>query len=237
MAVALNVHTTLVSQIFRGNKSLSMDQAMALADYLGLSELETEYFLLLVQLDRAATDKLKSHLKKQLKRKREEGLELSHHLAKDTQLSDVDKSIFYSSWIYSALRVLTSLNSHQNIEDLAKHLDLPKAMVSNAMEFLVSRNLCISERGKFKPGHQRTHLESTSPLIARHHTNWRLKAIENFDVISSHELVYTAPLSISQKDAAAFRQKLVKLISELGGTVKDTDPESFYCFNIDWLEL
>src|SRR4051812_18991374 len=64
LAHALGMHTTSVSQVFRGHKMLTPEQGCALAAYFQLNDLETEYLLTLVQLERAGTPLLKNTLQK-----------------------------------------------------------------------------------------------------------------------------------------------------------------------------
>lgn len=63
MALHLRVHPTLMSQIFRGSRDLTLEQAFDLATYLKLTEVETEYFLTLVGQNRAGSERLRQFLK------------------------------------------------------------------------------------------------------------------------------------------------------------------------------
>ncbi len=62
MAYFLNVHPTLISQILRGPRDLSPEQALEFSQYFGLTRSETEYFLTLVEIERAGSLRLKSFL-------------------------------------------------------------------------------------------------------------------------------------------------------------------------------
>ncbi len=44
------VHPSLMSQVLSGSKNLSLEQAQLVAEYLGLTHLESEFFMTLVQL-------------------------------------------------------------------------------------------------------------------------------------------------------------------------------------------
>src|SRR5687767_9229807 len=78
IAKCLGIHTTTLSQILRGVRQLSGEQAFALAEYFGLNEEEARYFLLLVQYDRTGNQKLRSFLKKQLEEIEARAGELVH---------------------------------------------------------------------------------------------------------------------------------------------------------------
>src|ERR1039457_3217815 len=55
IAEHLSIHTSMVSQVFGGEKHLTFEQACGICNYFGFTELETDYFIALVQLDRAGT--------------------------------------------------------------------------------------------------------------------------------------------------------------------------------------
>lgn len=59
MAGHLRVHPSLLTLIFRGSRDLTPEQAADLAQYLGLSEWESEYFLVLVEKARAGRETLR----------------------------------------------------------------------------------------------------------------------------------------------------------------------------------
>lgn len=68
MAAALRVHPSLISQVLNGIKDLTSEQANDIAGFFCLSELETEYFLCLVDIERAGTTRLKVFHQSRLRR-------------------------------------------------------------------------------------------------------------------------------------------------------------------------
>ena len=56
----MRVHTTLLSHVFRGTKHLTAEQGCALASFLRLAELDTDYLLALIEGSRAGTFELKN---------------------------------------------------------------------------------------------------------------------------------------------------------------------------------
>src|ERR1700758_5240240 len=115
IAKVLQMHPTRLSQVLHGHVNLTMEQAGRLAHHLGLSSLETEFFLALIQLERAGTEELRAIFRGQLKRLKEQSKELKHRVPKDIALSENQKAVFYSSWAYSAVRLATSIESLQSI--------------------------------------------------------------------------------------------------------------------------
>src|SRR5476649_2027297 len=66
IASHLNVHSTMISQVFGGDKNLSLEQACSLCEFLGLGDLETEFFVALVSRERAGSKSLKNLIDRRL---------------------------------------------------------------------------------------------------------------------------------------------------------------------------
>ncbi len=122
--------------------------------------------------------------------------------------------LFYSSWIYSYLRLLTSIEHFQTFEALVEEIALPSKTVRKALDFLVSRGLCKEEKERLVYASKPTYVDANSPLVVRHHMNWREQAQKNLKVCSSEDLVFTYPTTISEKDFQIIREKLVQFIEE-----------------------
>lgn len=234
----LRIETSVMSQILSGKRELTPDQTFELQTFMGLGELESDYLNILVQIERASTQKLKLHLKKKKEKLRQESLQLSKRLKKELVLSEEQKSIFYSSWLYSAVRLATSLKDPQSIDSLCKRFQMEREKLLEILNFLMAAGLVIEEMGQYKMGPQRTHLEKSSPFITKHHANWRLKALQRSENLSDEEIMFTGPLSISKKDFNLIREEIVQLISKVSTTVKDTEAEDLAVFEVDlfWLK-
>lgn len=172
----LGVHSTLISQVLKGTKTFTLEQASQMTDFLGLNELETDYFLLLVQLDRAGNESLRNNLRRQLKAVSERAEKLTNRLKSQKQVSEEMRSTFYSDWTYSAVRLLTDVDNCQSIEGLSQRLGISTKTTRKIVAFLLQNGLCKEEKGEIKVGPSSTHLESTSPWVRLHHYNWRQKA-------------------------------------------------------------
>jgi uncharacterized protein (TIGR02147 family) len=237
IARALSVHPTLVSHIFRGEKDLTLEQATSLSHHFGLTTMETDYFLLLVTYSRAGSKALKQVLERQIQSQKKQSRELVNRVIADKTLGEQDKAIFYSNWYFSAIRLLTSIPGIDSREAIRARLGLPLETIDRVLEFLAKTGLCRFDGTRYSLGPALTHLESGSDFISKHHLNWRLKAIERHSYLSDRDMAFSAPLSISRKDADGFRERLVELIQRLGESAKGSDPEELRCFNIDWVKI
>lgn len=237
MARFLGVHSTMMSHVFKRHAHLSEEQACELCEYLGLDHDETSFFLQLVQLEKAGSEKLKAVLRTEVKKQKEKWLTVSSQVKPDKELSDEKKAIFYSSWHYSAVRLLSNLPKSNTLHSLKQQLGLPLNTLNKMLRFLTDAGIIEETDGKFRTLLSKIHVSSTSPFIWKHHQNWRVKAMERYQQISDDELFFTSPLTINSRDIAEVKKKILKLIQEVSQTVEKSDPDTLCCLNIDWVKL
>jgi uncharacterized protein (TIGR02147 family) len=238
MAEYLNVSTVLVSQIFNGDRDLTNDQAWVLTSFMGLTQLESEYFHLLVQRERAGVAALKDHLENKLKEVRARGQNLRERLPRDLELTEQDKALFYSNWYYSAARLLTSIQGYQNVDAIAARLELPRSQVAQVVEFLLSKGLCVeSDRGELAMGPRRTHLEKESPYIRNRQLDWRSRGFEAMNRNDPHQMFFTGPMTLSVNGIEMVRQEILKLIDVVSKIVDKEQAQELACLNIDWFKV
>lgn len=237
IAKLLNIHTTMVTHIFRGDSNLSVEQALKLSTYFGFSELETEFFINLVQLERSSTSESKAYFKNHLEKLKARALNLKERLQIKKVLDEKDQALFYSQWYYAAIHLFIAINPEPSPELIADELKLPIKTVNQVIEFLISTGLCIETNGYLKIGESQTYLDRDSKLIARHHANWRFKSIEKFDRIATDELVFTNPVAISREDFLKIREELIQMIDRFRKIAEPSPSEEICTLNIDWIRI
>ena len=233
----LGVHPTMVSQVLKGPKNFSEEQAYKVCEYLGLNLSETDYFMNLLHLEKAGTMALEDFYVRKLDILKSKALKVSSRIKASKGLTEKDSSIFYSDWKYSAIRLLTSLEQLNTPEEIAERTKLPLRDVKKVLDFLLQVGLVKSEDKSLDIGVTKTHLKAGSPFVKAHHTNWRLKAIEKSSSLSSEELQFTGPLTISKKDFETIKIKILDLIEEIGEIVEDSPAEQLSCLNIDFINI
>ena len=233
----LRVQSTYLSQVISGTRDLNSDQALELTIYWQFTSLETEYFLALVEIEKAHTEKLKNYLRERRDHLKKESLDLSKRVSHDRVLTDEEKSLFYSTWIYSAVRAFTSIGNGNSADEISAAFGLPRAKIIEILQFLTQTGLCTEENGNYKPGVQKTYTDRKSPHTTKHHMNWRMKSMQRSENLDDTELMFTAPISISQKDFLVLREKIVDLINQMMSLVGESDPEGVACLNIDLIKI
>lgn len=237
IAQFLSIGSVNVSQVFKGDRHLTLEQAWELSRFFGLAKLESQYFVTLVEKDRAATVSLKKYFEERLEDLRQRAMDLKQRLPQQAQLSDEAKAVFYSSWTYSGIRLLSSIAKFQTPDLIAQYFNLPLNQVNRILEFLVATGLCRENAGKYSIGPSSTHLEASSPLIARHHTNWRLKSVEHLERLQTDELCLSMPCSLSPRAFRVIRKELTDCIERITKIIDEAPCEELACLNVDFFRF
>lgn len=233
LAESIGVHTSFLAHVLKGSKNLSFEQAAEMSDAIGHTAHEREFFYALLQIERAGTVKLRKYWqeKRDAIKKEREGLRSrmgAHH-----ELTDRERAVFYSSWIYVAIFVSTDIEGGQTLEQIAERFHLTRAKAQEILEFLVKTGICVLEGARYKMGTNRIYVPNDSPLVVKHHTNWRIRAMQKMDTREDAELFFTSPMSISKADFARVREVFAKAIEETMAICRDSKSEEVVNLNID----
>ncbi len=237
LAEAIGIHPTYLSQVIAGSKNLSLEQAAAASVEVELTEIEQEYFFALIQIDRAGTEQLKTYWKKQISRIKFEHTKLNSRVGEHHELSDTERAIYYSSWLYAATFIATSVDGQQTLDQIASRLKIPREKTSEILTFLVQTGICDSKDGFYKMGKQSIYVPNDSPFVVKHHSNWRMKAIQKMDSREDAELFFSSPMSISKADIPVIREALAQMIQQVQKKAHESGAEDLLCLNIDFFKI
>lgn len=239
LAKHLGISPVIVTQVFNGSRELTLDQASDVCDFFSWSEIESRYFMLLVQRDRAGTHRYKLKIEKEIQSLRALADQVSSHVRADQKLTETEQAQFYSHWRYSAVRLLCSFEGGQSVEEIVQRTRLKLNLVHEALEFLLSTGLIKKEEdsGRFVIGPAATHLGQNSPFLNRHHMNWRLRGMQIMEDSNSENLFYTAPFTVSRSDFDLIRALWMETISSLNKIVIPSPAEDLYCVSLDLFKV
>ncbi len=236
IATYLSVSSTLISQILAGEKDFSIEQAKGITEYLGLSDIDADYFILLVQRDRAGTVSLKNYYEQKISSVREKALKVADRISVTRTLTDLERSVFYSSFMYASVWLYTSTSEKgRSIDEVMNHFSLSRNKALEIIKFLHESQLCTESNGYYKMGTQSTHVEKGSPYLLHHYRNWRIKAIEQSENLRDEELMYSAAVSLSRKDFDHLREEMVQFIKEFLGKTHESPAEDIAFLNLDFM--
>lgn len=237
LAAAIGCQTPFVTHVLGGDYHLSAEQAEACARWLGLSDEEIEFFVLLVLRQRAGSKNLEKMLSRQISRRREAHAELKGRLKIQTALSDNDKAVYYSNWLYPTVHLAVAIPELQSIEALQNHFHLPAQKLIPVLDFLTTRGLIIKEKSRYKISQPFLYLSKDSPHIQQHHMNWRLKALSAIAEKEPQNLHYSGVLSLSHDDFEWLRERMSSLLEEAASRLKNSKDEAIAALNLDLFSL
>ena len=233
IAEAIRCQVSHVSMVLSGNGHFTQEQAEGIARYFGLTAMETEFLLLLLQFNRAGTKTLKSVYRNMLDQRRAKYATLGNRLKMATELTPRDEMIYYSSWHYAAIHVLISIPDFQTRESISDKLKIPLPRCDEVLNFLMEHGFCSKNGVRFLPAKPRLHLEKNSPLIGRFHSNWRIRAMQAYDEITEGNFHYSGTFSLSEKDLPKLKKILSDALLDFMKVVTESPEETLGTLCID----
>jgi uncharacterized protein (TIGR02147 family) len=236
LAEQIGCQRTFISQVLNGDAHFNIEHGDAIGRTFGLADEEIDFLLLLILYGRAGTVQLRGRLMNQMKSIREARSILKNRLKEKDTLSLKDKMEYYSSWLYGAIRVLLTIPQYQSREAVERYFKVPKTQINAVLDFLLSRNLIAEKAGQLLATEKYMHLGNDLKLVAKHHTNWRMRAIQSFDFEQKTDLHFSAVYSFSREDVEKLRDTWVQAIENMRKTVKNSKEECLYSICLDFFE-
>ncbi|MGE3610448.1 MAG: TIGR02147 family protein [Bacteriovoracaceae bacterium] len=234
MSQYLNCQTAYISQVLNGETNFSFEQAAKLNIFFDHDKEESRYFQLLVHLKRAGNQELKDFLKSEMREILDKRLDLKHRLNVEGHLKSSDQQIYYSSWLYACVHMMSSVPELQTPLAMARHLNISKDKIMEVVTFLEETGLIVKKGSHYELGVTRIHLPKESPLIQRHHMNWRMQAIHAIDINDPKDLHYSTLFSVSHQDIPKIKEVLIKAIEECREIVRESKEEKIQSICIDF---
>ncbi len=154
-----------LSRVMAGNAELSQEQAVAAGAFFNLDTLEQEYFLTIVNFNRAGTPELRRFYEKRRSEILARKLEIKSRIKADGSLSPERKATYYSDWIYSAVHMATAIPKYSSVSSLATRLALPETRVREILEFLEDSGLVEKKSGRYLSKVAAIHLGNNHALV------------------------------------------------------------------------
>jgi uncharacterized protein (TIGR02147 family) len=235
MANHLNCQNSHLSRVLKQEVHLTPDQAFAACEFMNFSDIETNYFLKLVEFERSGNPNFRKRLKLEMSE-----IKSSHeNLAKRFQEDSVDNSekemLYYSAWFWSAIHVMTDIPKYQTARAIADRLKLSEVFVRNCLQTLLRYQLVKQKGDLWQINTGSIHLPKTSPMNAVQHNNWRQQAVQKSQ--DQNGLHYTIVQTISVEDIEKVKQVLFKTIDQYKKIADASPSEELICFTCDFFTV
>lgn len=235
-AKAIHCQTAYVSNVLRGHQHFTPEQGEEINHYLAHNEFEADYFSLLLAYARAGTPRLRARIQEQLDKIKEGRFVISKRIEPTSVLSRENQLVYYSEWYYSAIHTLTSISHFNSVVKIADGLRLNSKLVSNVLEFLLQTGLVQKSANGFKIGTTRLHVGNESPLISKHHANWRLIALQSLQN-KNDDLHYSSVVTLSFEDVDKIKEILLKTIKDVKAIIRDSKEETQHSLCFDFFKI
>jgi len=237
LARAAGCSPSWITRVLSGNVQLTPDQAFAMAQYFHLSERETDFFLLLVDKERAATLPLRKRIEKRCAELKLESEQISNSVRTDYSISEAHRVRYYTSWIYPTVHVACMIRAF-TLDELVAVTGLEKVPVSAALGELLEMGLAQKKGAKWEATNKNLHLPSDHVLTNVMHASWRQRTTQLLQERGSNDgLHYSGVHCMSASDLEEIRQGLKNTLLKNLKTIKNSPSEKLAVFCMDWYEL
>lgn len=236
LAKAAGCSSSWITRAFTGSVQLTPDQLLGIATYFHLNELETDYLLALLDLERAASLLLKKRIKAKLDRIKKESRELRIPVKPAATLSESDSFKYYSSWLYAAVHVATMIQKFSPAE-LSEKFKVDMGSVLKILKELEQMGLVVGQSGCWQASSQNLHLSATNHIAKLGHINWRNRSIYHLQNPTSEGLHYSGPHCLSRKDISVISEKLKEVLMECRQIIDESPAEAMALLCLDWYQL
>jgi uncharacterized protein (TIGR02147 family) len=237
LSEAAHCQKSHLSRVLKGETHLTLEQAHGVCEFWHLAENEIEYFMTLVEMERAGDLFYRERLQKKLDRLRQAEENLLTRLRRPTLEIQEQDFLYYSSWWMQAIHVAVSVPELQTAPKIAAHLALPLAVVNESLQRLEKAGLVSMKDNRWSFSSASIHLSRNSSLISLHHKNWRDRAVFDAQIEVPESLHYTVLHSMSAQAFKSIKQMLLKTIDEYTAIANPAKEEEIVCFACDLFKV
>ncbi|RYZ60223.1 MAG: TIGR02147 family protein [Proteobacteria bacterium] len=136
LAKVMRVTPSFLSQLINGDAQLSPDQACSLCELWLLDQRQSEYFIELVNFERATTSLLKKRIEAKLATLRQGWQPVPKLEIKAPEIEIKNALRYYASWKPTAVLTACGISGIQTVDAIAKRLQLQESEVFDILLFL-----------------------------------------------------------------------------------------------------
>lgn len=236
MAATARISKAYLSQVLKGKAHLNQDQLFVVCDYLGLSQEERRYLVLLLEHGRSGNKNRREELAKRLKRIRAEKLETHHHLKVPViEPGQEDFSDFYLNPVNILVHIaLTIPKFIKNPTKICEVYELSQEQLSDALRVLMRLGILSKDKESYRLNQTKFHLPSTSPIYKAWRNQMKLHALMGLQRAKKEDTYsLNVTFSASKKTKEQIQKKILALVNESEELVSSSPKEEIYQLSID----
>ena len=234
LAQAAGCELSYLSRVLSQEIHITPDHAFKIAGALNLNTTERDYFLCLVDLERAGDPTYRDFLKNKLKSMVQQNEDLSKKTSNPITQMNQFEFLYNSNWAYCAIHLLVSIPHFQSVQKISQRLQIPEPMVQMYLAQLAEMGFVRKRSAttwEYLTG--ASHTPKNSPLVPMYHSNWRTRAVLDSQNFQNDGLHYTNVQSLSVPCFENIKQLLLSSISEVERLAGPSACEELVNVNID----
>ncbi len=238
LAQAAGCKSSYLSAVLKSKVNLTPDHANGLCRFLKLSDLETDFFMLMLEFERSANRDLRRRIETKMKILKTEQEKISNRVRANVLQSGSPELRYYYQWYWMAVHLITSIPEFQRSpKTIAEKLQLQEPMVRQILEELIELGYVKFEQGRWLYSNVNYHLSNQSPEVILHHNNWRQRAILSASNGTTDSIHYTSVMTLSRNDFELLKTQILLWINESRSIAEPSPGEEMVCFNLDYFKV
>lgn len=240
LSTAAGCQPSYLSQALHGRVHLTEEHLAGIAGFLRLKAEEAEFLLLLLRLEKAGTPALRAMLEAQKAKllARQKNLKNRVGSAGPVAMSDADVGMYFSTWIPSAVHLLTSDPAFGHAEKIAERLLLPESKVMETLRFLEKLGLVAqSKRQGWAFARGSIHLPKDSPWQSAFQASRRELAARSIALNPRGAVHFSTMFTISPEDLKKLEQLAAEFVSGAHEKIHASGTERLAAICLDVFEV
>jgi hypothetical protein len=239
VAKYLRCHPSYFSQILRSKSFLNHEQAIQLCQFFAMNEEESEFFINLLDRDRAGSLQVKAHFDRLLARKLKERYSLQKREPLMGKLSSEDEALFVQSINHALVHAALHLPEMYQKKQLSRFLRLPEAEVLRSLNLLKRVEVADCLKQKWRATKTNFTIGRENPLGNLAHIHWRLKTIHQLQEgrrTEDHTHI-SSVYCIAKKDVENIRNLLLNNLVKVRREMVNSVSERMFALCLDFYPL
>jgi len=240
LALHIGIPQGQLTRILSGDFDFTVDQAVKAISFLELSKLEGQFFVGLVELARGGNMETREMKQERLAEIKKQAMSPeSIQNAEKYKFSEEDLKIYFESWYYTAIEILTQIPGYQTLDSICEYFKIPKSRALDILNFLVEKGVVRREGKKYIRDQQMKfeNLEPGSLYLKSRSISWRNRALVSLDDKEVNNLNLTMVFSLAKDDVPRFKEALIDKIKELYNSTEGPKPEEISCICLDFFKV
>jgi uncharacterized protein (TIGR02147 family) len=238
LAKIMNVTPSFLSQLMSGDAQLSPDHACLLCDLWVLDQRQSEYFIELVNYERATSPALKTRLAAKLEKLRLGWQPIGDHQIKKDDVAIKNFLKYYVSWKPTAVATACNIPEIRTIAAVAKRLNITELEVGEILDLLDEIGLIKRDGDTWlASGEILGRSSEYRELNYLFHQSVRDRAFDDLALNVDPGIHGTLCFGLSRKAYAEIKQMIIAFTQDISNVVIPSPSEEVAFFAIDFFRI